>query len=286
MPFPRQSFLFFTTFLFAAPSLQAANELVEYKECKFIPSKWADGDSFSVQLPDGRKIVARLYFVDCMESSASQIADKRRIQEQARYFGVADPRTIFDFGKKATAFTAKALAKPFTIHTAFADARGRSGKPRYYAFVYTSSGKDLASLLVKAGLARAKGISRKTPDGIHHEDQKEHLKDLELVAALKSKGIWAHSDKDQIVAMREKERSEARALESIDDALILSPPDSPIDVNSASLTELTRTGLRESLADAVIRARPFESIDDLIKVRGIGPVTLAKIRPHLKVSKK
>ena len=37
-----------------------------------------------------------------------------------------------------------ALAKPFTVHTAFADARGDGKHKRIYGFVTTADGEDLA----------------------------------------------------------------------------------------------------------------------------------------------
>ena len=56
------------------------------------------------------------------------------------------------------------------------------------------------------------------------------------------------------------------------------------DLNTASLEELVSTGLRESLADAAIRMRPFKTVAEIENVRGIGPVTLKKVSPYLKVA--
>lgn len=48
-----------------------------------------------------------------------------------------------------------------------------------------------------------------------------------------------------------------------------------IDINSASLKELDKLGgVGEVKAQAIIDSRPFDSIDDLINVNGIGEVTL------------
>lgn len=260
-----------------------AEEFKSIPGCHYDPVDWADGDSFHVKMPNGKKEVFRLYFVDCIEKDVADVTGKRRLREQARYFGVEDFATALDFGKEAADFTATALVEPFTVHTAYANAMGRSGKPRYYAFITTFDGKDLARQLVENGLARAFGVGRETPDGISRDDHESALADLELVAALRGKGVWKHCDPEKIVAMREAEREEMRALEAVDDALTSTPPDSPIDVNSAPLEDLVRAGFRESIADAIIKKRPFKSVDELDDVPGIGPATLAKTRPYLRI---
>lgn len=62
-----------------------------------------------------------------------------------------------------------------------------------------------------------------------------------------------------------------------------------IDVNRASWVEwMLLDGIGEVLAQRIVEDRdingPFRSIDDLERVKGIGPKTLARIRPHLKLS--
>ena len=72
-------------------------------------------------------------------------------------FGLSGPTRTIHFGNEAKTFTEHVLLKPFTVHTAFASALGRSTKGRVYGFIITADGNDLASLLIKNGLARTHG---------------------------------------------------------------------------------------------------------------------------------
>ena len=52
-----------------------------------------------------------------------------------------------------------------------------------------------------------------------------------------------------------------------------------ININTASKEDLDQLyGIGEVKADAIINSRPFESVDDLINVNGIGEITLQKIK--------
>ena len=86
--------------------------------------------------------------------------------------------------KSAHECTQKILSKPFTVHTAYASAMGRSSKGRIYAFITTSDGHDLATLLVKKGYARAYGVGRKNFAGVSRDEISANLKDHELSAML------------------------------------------------------------------------------------------------------
>jgi competence protein ComEA len=64
------------------------------------------------------------------------------------------------------------------------------------------------------------------------------------------------------------------------------PPAGPVDINRASLADLTRLpGVGPALASRILQAReregPFTSIDDLRRVRGVGPSKLERLRPHV-----
>lgn len=58
----------------------------------------------------------------------------------------------------------------------------------------------------------------------------------------------------------------------------------PVDVNRADAEALQALpGIGPALAARIVaerRTRPFESLDDLVRVRGIGPSTIVRVRPH------
>jgi len=57
-----------------------------------------------------------------------------------------------------------------------------------------------------------------------------------------------------------------------------------INVNTASAEELQSiVGVGPVIAQRIIEGRPFGSIGDLIRVRGIGQVTLDRMRPFVRV---
>jgi competence protein ComEA len=64
----------------------------------------------------------------------------------------------------------------------------------------------------------------------------------------------------------------------------------PVDINEASEEKLKEVpGIGKVTAARIVAARkqkPFESVDDLRRVPGIGAKTLEKLRPYLTVSKK
>jgi competence ComEA-like helix-hairpin-helix protein len=52
-----------------------------------------------------------------------------------------------------------------------------------------------------------------------------------------------------------------------------------VDINTASLAQLdTLTGIGPVYAQRIIDGRPYSSVDDLERVKGIGPATLQKIK--------
>jgi competence protein ComEA len=64
----------------------------------------------------------------------------------------------------------------------------------------------------------------------------------------------------------------------------------PLDVNQASVAELARVpGINDKLADRIVALRVrkggFSGLENLCEVKGIGPATVNRLRPYLKVGR-
>jgi DNA uptake protein ComE-like DNA-binding protein len=263
----------------------AAADLQKFTDVRLVENPSNDGDSFVVQAGK-RQLHLRLYFADCPESVATTDADAKRVREQARYFGITDAKKVFEFGRQAKKFTEQALAKPFTIHTAFSSALGRSPGGRIYTFVITADGKDLARLLVENGYARAHGTKRAGPDGSRPADIQKRLQSLESEAMAKRKGIWAATELGVIEKLRAKQSEDDRELKDIlKESSGKQARAGSIDLNTATTAELQSvSGIGPVLAAKIIAGRPYKDVDDLLRVSGVGPKLLKKLRPYLVVN--
>jgi competence protein ComEA len=57
-----------------------------------------------------------------------------------------------------------------------------------------------------------------------------------------------------------------------------------VNVNTATEKQLrTLPGIDQVIAERIVSKRPFKRVNDLIRVEGIGPKVLEKIRPYVKV---
>lgn len=262
-----------------------AADLQKFTDVRLVENPSNDGDSFVVKAGE-RQMHVRLYFVDCPESVATTDADAKRVREQARYFGITDAKKVFAYGREAKTFTTNALAEPFTIYTAFSSALGRSSGGRIYAFVITSEGKNLGRLLVENGFGRAHGAKREGVDGTAAKQIQQELQDLESEAMVQHKGIWAATDSNVIAQLRAQEKKEERELKDIQRASAgKTPLTGPVDLNTGTTAELQSiSGIGPVLAGKIIAHRPYKSVDDLLRVTGVGPKLLAKIRPSLVVN--
>jgi len=260
-----------------------AADLLEYKNATLMEHEIADGDSFVVRAND-QTLHIRLYYVDCPESVIYQNHDARRVQEQARYFGLDRPERIMWLGKQSSDFTKVMLSRPFTLYTSHAKALGGRTSHRIYGFVVTSTGRDLGELLVENGLARNFGVKRERYDRINQTEAELRLRDLEISAMLARRGIWQESNPDRIAEYRAEQRAEAMTLQALLHSTE-SLKESPLNVNTASRSELERVpGIGPVTADRIIKSRPYAAIEDLRTVQGIGVKTFENIRPYLQVN--
>jgi len=279
--------LFLAAMLIFGDSLPSyAADLQLFSNVRLVNNPANDGDSFFAEAGE-KSFHVRLYFVDCPETSTSSKSDAQRLREQTRYFGLSRATRTIHFGKEAKTFVERILAKPFTVHTAFASALGRSAKGRVYGFIITADGDDLASLLVKNGLARAYGMGRKTPNGTPRNEMIERLRDLETSAMLKRIGIWSESDPERIAEFRAKQRNEDQELKDIQSQVKTAGfSGGLLDLNIAGKEKLMLIkGVGPVFAERIIAGRPYKTVDDLLKVKGFGSKRLEKIRPYVVVGK-
>lgn len=276
-------------FLFLTLTAHAAEPLTHLENCTLVKTDWSDGDSFPVRTADGKEITIRLYGADCIEWHVTDETDARRLREQRRYFGISGfggtPEKSIEaakgFGAKAAEEIARALAEPFSVHTAYSDARGDGRYKRFYGFVTTSKGEDLATRLVGLGLARAHGVYRETPSGVTSKEFEAALEDLELKAAKKSLGAWAATDWEHLPEERKEDRDENAEIELAQGDGGLSSGEK-INPNTAARDELMKLpGIGEVMANRIIEARPFSKLDDLDEVDGIGKQILLRLAPFL-----
>ncbi|WP_411826330.1 thermonuclease family protein [Luteolibacter sp. AS25] len=166
-----------------------------YRNCTLSVDRGNDGDSFRVKLPDGRKEIIRLYFVDSPESAFKTYGGGRnnheRIQQQADAMGRITSAQAVEIGKKAKDFTLNHLGKaPFTLHTAW---DSPFNDQRYHGFIqvsYNGKTRFLHELLVEKGYARIHTKGGKLPDGTSERNQEDHLFDLQRTARSNKAGAW------------------------------------------------------------------------------------------------
>lgn len=161
--------------------------------CRWSEHRWNDGDSFEVELPDGRKEQVRLYFVDAPESAFKSYRNGEnnhgRIADQARDLGVDSGQAVAA-GKEAKRLVKRMLASgTFTIYTRWDDP---FGDERYHAFVEAPGAGSpwLHERLVEEGLVRIHTKGAALPDGTSRNAQERELRGLESAARREKRGVW------------------------------------------------------------------------------------------------
>ena len=259
-----------------ATSLLAA-ELETIEHASLVEAGLNDGDSFKVNA-DGKELHLRLYYVDCLETTYGSKTDWDRATTQQHHFGLEDLDIVVRFGEQAAVYVKRVLSRPFTIHTSYAVAPGRSATVRYYAFIETHDGRDLGHLLVEEGLARAHGKSHQAPDGTPSKFVWKELRNVLAFAILKRNGIWKEADPERLLEGRKILLEEEKKWEQWKKKK--KKCDDPIDLNNASQEQFEQLpGIGPKIAAKIIAGRPYRSVEDLLNIPGIGKKTLEKIRP-------
>ncbi len=166
-----------------------------YRKCTLSEARNNDGDSFMVNLPDGRKSELRLYYVDTPESAFKSYrggeTNHQRIEEQAADMGGISAQQAVKVGQDAKHFSLSLLgSQSFDIYTRW-DSPFNDG--RYHAFVQVKQGgksRWLHELMVEKGFVRIHTKGANLPDGTTYAKQKAHLKDLESTAKKAAVGAW------------------------------------------------------------------------------------------------
>lgn len=72
-------------------------------------------------------------------------------------------------------------------------------------------------------------------------------------------------------------------VEAFAEASFTPPLPEPLSLNTATLEELEALpGVGPVLARRILEGRPYGRVEDLLRVRGIGPATLERLRPYVR----
>lgn len=167
-----------------------------HENCSLVSHKHNDGDSFNLQLPNGKEATFRLYYVDTPESAFKTYANgennHQRIQHQASDLGGISTEQAVSIGKQAKEFSLTLLSKrPFTLHTQW-DSPFQDH--RYHAFIeveHEEKKRWLHEILIEKGLARIITKPETLPDGTSIQAHKKYLRKLEQQAQQKKIGAWS-----------------------------------------------------------------------------------------------
>ncbi len=131
---------------------------------------------------------------------------------------------------------------------------------------------DLALALIQKGMAEHRFSELiSSQDGIRYKQATQDAKEKGL-------GMWENAEKTWTVIPLPKKNDTEYLMNN------------PIAINDAEEDDLRQLpGIGPSKAKAILEYRdqngPFESLNDLTKVKGIGPKTLARLRPFLTLKK-
>ena len=169
---------------------ELAEGWVRLEGCRYREGRHSDGDSVEA-IHEGKDYVFRVYFVDCIEENPRSVERRRA---QARYFGVKSEEEAVRHAQAAAHFTRQLLEeRPFVVYTRWEFVTPGSDNPSIRAFVETADGQDLATELVKQGLAIIRGGQALAdhPAGRSRSEILRELREWETQARLARRGAWA-----------------------------------------------------------------------------------------------
>ena len=112
-------------------------------------------------------------------------------------------------------------------------------------------------------------------------EAEEKMTDRELAAALGRVGLWGATEVEQLVALRQVRREEARELREE----FGRPHGRPVNANKASIEEMQQLpGVGPVLARRIVEQRPYAEVEDLRGVPGIGDNIFEKLKGHVVVA--
>lgn len=233
--------------------------------CRYVSNSINDGDSFMVK-NRGTTYVFRLYWVDTPEAREDYPA---RVREQAEYFGISTEE-VMQIGREAKLFTREFLkGQSLTLYTQWEDGQGTG--QRYFAMVNSPQG-SLVEALVRNGLARIYGYSKAWPEEPGLDTFRRRLWRLEKEAKQRGVGAW---------------RSNIEVWESFDyQKKLAALPDleEKLNINTATKEELVLLpGIGPTYSIRIIEARPFNRIEDIQTIKGIGPKTFERIKNRISI---
>ena len=259
----------------AAEWEQPSGKWEKLTNCRMVPNPADDGDSFYIR-SGSREFLFRLYSVDAAETTMNY---PERVAVQAQHFGIT-PEQAVRAGVEAEKFTARLLGgASITVDTCWQDAKGNSAVPRYYA-VITVDGKDVAEQLAAAGLARVYGFTPVNFPGF----SLERLQGLERKARVARLGAYGIGKPGTSLATAGEPNASRLppTLSAFATPSATAVPGGKVNINTATEAELEALpGIGPHYAKAIIAGRPYDNLEAILRVKGIGPKTLARLEPYL-----